>query len=59
VEPPDLGFERWLELMGHDKKVEGGKTRFILIRRLGEAYIDASVPRPVLEKVLAPGAIHA
>jgi len=59
VNPPDLGFERWLELMGHDKKVEGGKTRFILIRRLGEAYIDASVPRAVLEKVLAPGAIHA
>ena len=59
VRSPDLGFERWLELMGHDKKVEGGKTRFILIKRLGEAFIDADVPREVLEQVLAPAAAHA
>lgn len=59
VQAPDLGFERWLELMGHDKKVEGGKTRFILIRRLGESYIDSAVPRAVLERVLAPDAVHA
>lgn len=59
VSAPDLGFDRWLELMGHDKKVEAGTTRFILIRRLGEAYIDAAVPRAVLEQVLAPDAVHA
>ncbi|MBX9632377.1 MAG: 3-dehydroquinate synthase [Burkholderiales bacterium] len=59
VSAPDLGFERWLELMGHDKKVEAGTTRFILVRRIGEAYIDASVPRAVLERVLAPDAVHA
>ena len=57
VSAPDLGFERWLELMGHDKKVEAGTTRFILVRRLGEAYIDAAVPRAVLERVLASDAV--
>jgi len=59
VDAPALGFERWLELMGHDKKVEAGTTRFILLRRLGEAYIDAAVPRAALEQVLlAPDAVH-
>jgi 3-dehydroquinate synthase len=59
VRPPGLGLERWLELMGHDKKVEAGRTRFVLVRSLGEAYVDASVPRAVLEQVLAPDPVHA
>ncbi|MEO8040471.1 MAG: 3-dehydroquinate synthase [Betaproteobacteria bacterium] len=59
VKAPDLGVARWFDLMGHDKKVEAGSTRFILIRRLGEAYIDAAVPRTVLEQVLAPDPVHA
>jgi 3-dehydroquinate synthase len=49
---------RWLELMGHDKKVEAGRLRFVLLRALGEAYLDDSVPLPVLEKVLAGGGAH-
>ncbi|GAB3262981.1 3-dehydroquinate synthase family protein [Chitinimonas naiadis] len=39
VEAPALPFERWLSLMAQDKKVEAGRIRFILLRRLGEAYI--------------------
>ena len=55
VEPPPLPLEQWLELMGHDKKVEAGRLRFVLLHALGDAYVDAAVPRAVLEKALAPG----
>lgn len=59
VEPPDLGFDRWLALMGHDKKVESGAIRFILPRGIGAAFIDGNVPRALLEQVLTPSASHA
>jgi len=49
---PDLGVDRYLEYMGHDKKVEGGKMRFVLLKRLGEAAITAEVPPEVLIAVL-------
>src|SRR6185436_6400201 len=53
VAAPDLGVERYLELMGHDKKVQGGRMRFILAKRLGEAFISYDVPREALDEVLA------
>lgn len=59
TEAPDLGFDRWLALMGHDKKVEGGKLRFVLLRALGDAYVDGAVPEEVLERVLVPARAHA
>ncbi|MBT9518919.1 MAG: 3-dehydroquinate synthase [Methyloversatilis discipulorum] len=42
---PKLGVERYLELMSHDKKVEAGKLRLVLLKRIGEAvvYGDAAV----------------
>ncbi|HQS81811.1 MAG TPA: 3-dehydroquinate synthase [Thiobacillus sp.] len=49
---PDLGADRYLEYMGHDKKVEGGRMRFVLLKRLGEATITAEVPPEVLNAVL-------
>lgn len=49
---PDLGADRYLEYMGHDKKVEGGRMRFVLLKRLGEAAITAEVPPEVLNAVL-------
>ncbi len=51
---PDLGVDRYLELMGHDKKVEGGKLRLILLRTIGEAYVSADFPQADLRAVLAP-----
>jgi 3-dehydroquinate synthase len=39
-------------LMGLDKKVEGGRMRFILLNRVGEAVIHAEVPSPVLRETL-------
>lgn len=49
---PDLGVDRWLELMSRDKKATNGTTRFVLLRRLGEAFV-ASVPEPLVAKLLA------
>jgi len=50
---PDLGVATWLDYMGHDKKVEGGRLRFVLLKRLGEAVITGDVPADVLNDVLA------
>lgn len=52
VARPDLGFERYLELMGHDKKVEGGRMRFILLRGIGNGEIRDDVPLPELRAAL-------
>ena len=47
--PPD----ELLAAMGRDKKVEDAKLRFVLARRIGDAFTSAEVPLPVLREVLA------
>jgi 3-dehydroquinate synthase len=59
LEPPQLGLERFLELMGHDKKVAGGRIHFVLLRRIGEACVLGEVPSAALVDVLGAGAVHA
>jgi 3-dehydroquinate synthase len=49
---PDLGVERYLEYMGHDKKVEAGKIRFVLLKKIGEAVITADLPPAELSATL-------
>nr|WP_267877336.1 bifunctional shikimate kinase/3-dehydroquinate synthase AroKB [Massilia mucilaginosa] len=49
---PDLGTERWLELMEVDKKNEGGAIKFILMKPLGSPSIT-SAPREQLLATLA------
>jgi 3-dehydroquinate synthase len=53
VRAPDLGVDRYLELMGHDKKVQSGQVRLILLRSLGEAFMTAEFPHQALVDVLA------
>ena len=48
---PDLGTERWLELMEVDKKNEGGQIKFILLKPLGTSIIT-TVPQEVLLQTL-------
>jgi len=48
---PDLGIERWLELMEVDKKNEGGQIKFILLKPLGTAFIT-TVPHDALVETL-------
>lgn len=50
---PDLGLERYLQLMGIDKKVESGRMRFILLRGIGSAFLTSDVPQRALEASLA------
>jgi 3-dehydroquinate synthase len=49
---PNLGTERWLELMEVDKKNEGGAIKFILMKPLGSPNIT-SAPREQLLATLA------
>ncbi|MHB1402032.1 MAG: 3-dehydroquinate synthase [Thiobacillus sp.] len=49
---PDLGVDTYLEYMGHDKKVEGGKMRFVLLKKLGEAVVTGEVPETTLRDTL-------
>ena len=40
-----LGVERYLDLMGHDKKVIAGRLRLVLLKRIGEAVTWADAKR--------------
>ena len=51
---PDLGFERYLELMAGDKKVEAGRVRYILMRKLGLSYAGELSP-DVVARALEAG----
>lgn len=53
VEAPALGASRYLELMGHDKKVEGGRIRLILLRSLGQAFVTSDYPDTALRDILS------
>lgn len=49
---PALGVDRYLELMGRDKKIEGGELRFVLIEHPGRAGLH-SVPDSLVRDVLS------
>lgn len=55
VTAPALGADVYLEKMAIDKKAEGGKLRFVLMRGLGQAFIADAVPDEVLQGVLNGG----
>ncbi len=50
--PPDWEASKWLDLMGLDKKTEGGQLRFVLLPELGESVVQA-VDADTVKKVLA------
>jgi 3-dehydroquinate synthase len=52
VDAPALGAERYVALMGRDKKVSAGAIRFVLLRALGDAFVSADVPEDTLRSVL-------
>jgi 3-dehydroquinate synthase len=37
IKGPRLGADRYIDLMGHDKKVVAGQLRLVLLKHLGEA----------------------
>ena len=55
ITAPALGVDRYIELMMHDKKVDSGKVRFVLLRALGDAYVG-SIPPDILRDLLSDAA---
>ena len=52
VRGPALPIGQYLELMAHDKKVEGGRLRLVLLEGIGRAVIDGDSPRPSIEAAI-------
>ncbi len=42
INGPDLGVDRYLELMQHDKKVQDGVLRLVLLARIGSAVVNGA-----------------
>ena len=55
VRAPALGADRWLALMGLDKKTEAGQIRFVVIDRLGSARMQPAPEALVREVIAAHG----
>ncbi|OIR02488.1 3-dehydroquinate synthase [mine drainage metagenome] len=53
IEAPDLGVEKYLLLMGLDKKVENGKIRLVLQQGIGAAVITSDYDAEKLKKALS------
>jgi 3-dehydroquinate synthase len=52
VKISDLDVTRIMDFMGHDKKKTNGKIRFILVKKIGEAFISDEVNSKLIEQVL-------
>ncbi|WP_373896798.1 bifunctional shikimate kinase/3-dehydroquinate synthase AroKB [uncultured Massilia sp.] len=53
VVAPDLGAQRWIELMEVDKKNEGGAIKFILLKPLGSPSVTTAPPEQLLATLAA------
>lgn len=53
VQGPALSVERYLELMAHDKKVQDGKLRLVLLRSAGEAVLSSAAPAADIAAAIA------
>lgn len=51
--PDSISVEQYLELMAVDKKVQDGKLRLVLLRKLGEAFVCDSFDQNMLQQTLA------
>ena len=49
---PNLGEAAYMDYMGVDKKVEGGKIRFVLFKALGEAFVSGDYDPVALKATL-------
>ena len=55
---PGLNTEKYLHLMGRDKKVESGNIRFVLLNSIGEATVCSDVPIKILAETLEECSIN-
>ncbi len=57
VKGPALGAERYLELMRHDKKVQGGKLRLVLLKKIGVGVLsDAATTSQISRAIVSRSA---
>ena len=56
---PGLDTEKYLNLMGRDKKVEKGNIRFVLLKSIGNATVCSDVPTKILTETLDEYSINA
>jgi 3-dehydroquinate synthase len=52
VVAPGISTDQFISLMAHDKKVDAGKIRFVLLRQIGQAFLSDSVPEVLLRETL-------
>jgi 3-dehydroquinate synthase len=50
--PPDIGADRFLELMAVDKKVLDGRLRLVLLKGIGKALVTDGFPLQALRETL-------
>jgi 3-dehydroquinate synthase len=53
VAMPELGGEKVIEAIRHDKKVLNGKIRFVLLKSIGNAFISDEVEPSLVREVLS------
>jgi 3-dehydroquinate synthase len=53
VVAPDLGVDAYMNAMSVDKKVESGRIRFVLFRKLGDAFISGDYDPAALRATLS------
>jgi 3-dehydroquinate synthase len=53
TQAPNLGVEKYLDLMGLDKKVQDGKIRLVLQKAIGKSVITSDYDVNVLKETLA------
>jgi 3-dehydroquinate synthase len=51
--PPTISADEMIGHMARDKKNAEGKIKLVLLKKIGQAYVDASVPRASLATFLA------
>ena len=56
---PALNVERYLELMQHDKKVQDGKLRLVLLQKLGQAVLSDAAPLAEIRRAIGARSMHA
>lgn len=52
IAPPKIEVDVALDLMGHDKKVQAGQVRLVLLRSIGDAFVTKDFSAEVLRGVL-------
>jgi 3-dehydroquinate synthase len=50
---PKMDSDRLIETMHHDKKIVGGKIKFVLLKSIGEVTVTDDVKLDLVEKVLS------